>query len=64
MSSYITRVASQLMYLFVSAFSAGDIVLGVATQCMKSSKCSRAKEQYYANVCLKYAASLSSFIHD
>lgn len=28
--------------------------MGVATQCMKSSKCFRAKPQYYANVSLKY----------
>src|SRR5882762_6360005 len=27
--------------------------MGVATQCMKSVKCFRAKPQYYANVCLK-----------
>ena len=27
--------------------------MGVPTQCMKSSKCSRAKQQYYANVLLK-----------
>ncbi|KAF9055354.1 argonaute-like protein [Hymenopellis radicata] len=31
----------------------GDITAGVATQCMKSSKCWGAKSQYYANVCLK-----------
>ncbi|PCH41081.1 Piwi-domain-containing protein [Wolfiporia cocos MD-104 SS10] len=31
----------------------GDISAGVATQCMKSIKCSHAKAQYFANVCLK-----------
>ena len=33
--------------------------MGVATQCLKSSKCFRAKPQYYANVCLKYARLFS-----
>ncbi|KAL1743740.1 Piwi domain-containing protein [Schizophyllum fasciatum] len=31
----------------------GDIKRGVPTQCLKAKKCSRAKPQYYANVCLK-----------
>ncbi|KAM5537544.1 hypothetical protein V8D89_008789 [Ganoderma adspersum] len=31
----------------------GDIIRGVATQCLKSSKCKRADSQYFANVCLK-----------
>lgn len=31
---------------------------GVATQCLKSSKCFRAKPQYYANVCLKINVKL------
>ncbi|KAG6896605.1 hypothetical protein C0992_007128 [Termitomyces sp. T32_za158] len=31
----------------------GDITMGVATQCLKSNKCIRAKIQYWANVCLK-----------
>jgi eukaryotic translation initiation factor 2C len=31
----------------------GDVKAGVATQCLKSTKCFRAKPQYYANVCLK-----------
>ncbi|KZW04251.1 eukaryotic translation initiation factor 2C [Exidia glandulosa HHB12029] len=30
----------------------GDITAGVATQCMKSAKCFKAKPQYYANVLL------------
>ena len=29
--------------------------MGVATQCLKSSKCNRAKIQYWANVMLKCA---------
>ncbi|KAF8992551.1 argonaute-like protein [Cyathus striatus] len=36
----------------------GDIVMGVATQCLKSGKCFRAKPQYYANVCLKINVKL------
>ncbi|KAG5649009.1 hypothetical protein DXG03_000358 [Asterophora parasitica] len=36
----------------------GDITIGVATQCMKSSKCFRAKPQYYANVSLKVNVKL------
>jgi len=36
----------------------GDVTMGVATQCMKSSKCYRAKPQYYANVCLKINVKL------
>ncbi|KAF7433014.1 hypothetical protein PC9H_004959 [Pleurotus ostreatus] len=36
----------------------GDIMQGVATQCLISSKCSRAKMQYYANVCLKINVKL------
>ncbi|KAH0839868.1 argonaute-like protein [Lanmaoa asiatica] len=32
--------------------------VGVATQCLKSSKCFRAKAQYYANVCLKMNVKL------
>ncbi|KAI6034268.1 argonaute-like protein [Pisolithus microcarpus] len=36
----------------------GDVTVGVATQCMKSSKCFRAKSQYYANVCLKINVKL------
>ncbi|KAH9938191.1 argonaute-like protein [Fomitopsis serialis] len=36
----------------------GDIQVGVATQCMKADKCKRAKEQYFANVCLKINVKL------
>ncbi|KAL0949487.1 hypothetical protein HGRIS_009541 [Hohenbuehelia grisea] len=36
----------------------GDVTMGVATQCLKSSKCFRAKAQYYANVCLKINVKL------
>jgi eukaryotic translation initiation factor 2C len=36
----------------------GDITMGVATQCMKSSKCFRAKPQYYANISLKINVKL------
>ncbi|KAK7470584.1 hypothetical protein VKT23_002008 [Stygiomarasmius scandens] len=36
----------------------GDITMGVATQCLKSNKCYRAKPQYFANVCLKINVKL------
>jgi eukaryotic translation initiation factor 2C len=36
----------------------GDIRFGVATQCLKSHKCSRAKEQYWKNVTLKVNVKL------
>ncbi|KAI0092008.1 argonaute-like protein [Irpex rosettiformis] len=36
----------------------GDVVLGVATQCLKSSKAFRANDQYFANVCLKLNVKL------
>ncbi|KIO29143.1 hypothetical protein M407DRAFT_21713 [Tulasnella calospora MUT 4182] len=40
--------------------NAGDIKIGVATQCMRASKCGPPKgnEQYYVNVCLKINAKL------
>ncbi|KAF8313410.1 Piwi-domain-containing protein [Clavulina sp. PMI_390] len=44
------------IYIAVKHF--GDIVTGVATQCLKSTKCYRAKPQYYANVCLKINVKL------
>jgi len=31
----------------------GDIQAGVATQCLKATKCNRGNAQYFANVCLK-----------
>lgn len=36
----------------------GDVRIGVATQCLKSSKCFGAKAPYYANVCLKVNVKL------
>ncbi|THV08479.1 argonaute-like protein [Dendrothele bispora CBS 962.96] len=36
----------------------GDVTMGVATQCLKSSKCYKAKAQYFANVCLKINVKL------
>ncbi|KAJ7047297.1 argonaute-like protein [Mycena alexandri] len=45
--------------IYTSVKHFGDItVMGVATQCLKSSKCFRAKPQYYANVCLKINVKL------
>ncbi|KAE9392991.1 Piwi-domain-containing protein [Gymnopus androsaceus JB14] len=44
-------LANANIYRAVKHF--GDITQGVVTQCLKSSKCTRAKEQYWANVCLK-----------
>ncbi|KAH9045384.1 argonaute-like protein [Lactarius pseudohatsudake] len=36
----------------------GDVATGVVTQCMKSSKCFRAKPQYFANITLKLNVKL------
>ena len=36
--------------------------MGVATQCLKSSKCNRAKIQYWANVMLKCAFFFSMIL--
>jgi len=36
----------------------GDVTVGVATQCLKASKCNRAKAQYWANVLLKVNVKL------
>ncbi|KAI4518653.1 Piwi-domain-containing protein [Schizophyllum commune Loenen D] len=36
----------------------GDILRGVATQCLKAQKCERANIQYWANVCLKINGKL------
>ncbi|KAG8985277.1 hypothetical protein FRB90_004845 [Tulasnella sp. 427] len=38
--------------------NAGDIRIGVATQCLRSFKCGKGNEQYYVNVCLKINAKL------
>ncbi|KAI0677581.1 argonaute-like protein [Trametes maxima] len=48
--------ASADLYMRVKHF--GDISQGVATQCLRSSKCTRAKAQYFANVCLKINVKL------
>ncbi|KAE9386207.1 hypothetical protein BT96DRAFT_839594, partial [Gymnopus androsaceus JB14] len=44
------------IYTAVKHFS--DITMGVATQCLKLSKCFHAKAQYFANVCLKINVKL------
>ncbi|KAJ7754236.1 argonaute-like protein [Mycena maculata] len=44
--------------IYTSVKHFGDVTMGVATQCLKSSKCFRAKPQYYANVCLKINVKL------
>ncbi|KAK7450611.1 hypothetical protein VKT23_012921 [Stygiomarasmius scandens] len=36
----------------------GDCTMGVATQCLNSLKCSKATNQYWANVCLKTNSKL------
>ncbi|KAF9257187.1 Piwi-domain-containing protein [Marasmius fiardii PR-910] len=41
----------------------GDIEMGVATQCLKASKCRRAKSQYWANVSLKVNPKLGGINH-
>ncbi|CDO71261.1 hypothetical protein BN946_scf184908.g18 [Trametes cinnabarina] len=48
--------ASADLYMRVKHF--GDITQGVATQCLRSMKCTRAKPQYFANVCLKINVKL------
>ncbi|KZT65768.1 argonaute-like protein [Daedalea quercina L-15889] len=44
--------------LYVAIKHFGDVMTGVATQCMKSNKCGRAREQYFANICLKINVKL------
>ncbi|EIW84641.1 argonaute-like protein [Coniophora puteana RWD-64-598 SS2] len=44
--------------IYIKVKNFGDVKVGVATQCMKASKCFRAKTQYYANVCLKINVKL------
>ncbi|KAG8837222.1 hypothetical protein FRC18_009742 [Serendipita sp. 400] len=44
------------LYQQIKHFS--DCQVGVATQCLRSNKCFRAKPQYYANVCLKINVKL------
>ncbi|KAG9005743.1 hypothetical protein FRB94_001309 [Tulasnella sp. JGI-2019a] len=44
--------------IYIRIKNAGDIVIGVATQCLKSAKCQRANMQYWANVCLKINVKL------
>ncbi|KAI0335424.1 argonaute-like protein [Cubamyces sp. BRFM 1775] len=48
--------SSSELYMRVKHF--GDITQGVATQCLKATKCFRAKPQYFANVCLKINVKL------
>ncbi|GJE84216.1 argonaute-like protein [Phanerochaete sordida] len=44
--------------LYVAVKHFGDVTQGVATQCLKSSKCLQASHQYFANVCLKINVKL------
>ncbi|KAJ7178793.1 hypothetical protein C8R43DRAFT_974408, partial [Mycena crocata] len=44
--------------IYTSVKHFGGITMGVATQCLKSSKYFRAKPQYHANVCLKINVKL------
>ncbi|KNZ81482.1 Protein argonaute-2 [Termitomyces sp. J132] len=44
--------------IYTSVKHFGDVTVGVATQCLKSLKCFRAKPQYYANVSLKINVKL------
>jgi len=58
--------------IYTAVKNFGDVQMGVATQCLKSSKCNRAKIQYWANVMLKVNVKLDginavldgSSIHD
>ncbi|KAI6043152.1 argonaute-like protein [Pisolithus marmoratus] len=51
-----------MLIIVILPDNANDIytAVGVATQCMKSSKCYQAKVQYYVNVCLKINVKLGS----
>ncbi|KAG8898575.1 hypothetical protein FRC01_010855, partial [Tulasnella sp. 417] len=44
--------------IYLRIKNAGDIKIGVATQCLKAFKCGKGNEQYYVNVCLKINAKL------
>jgi eukaryotic translation initiation factor 2C len=44
--------------IYTAVKNFGDVQMGVATQCLKSSKCNRAKIQYWANVMLKVNVKL------
>ncbi|KAG9024850.1 hypothetical protein FS837_005160 [Tulasnella sp. UAMH 9824] len=44
--------------LYVRIKNAGDIKIGVATQCLKAGRCVTVSEEYYLNVCLKINAKL------
>jgi eukaryotic translation initiation factor 2C len=44
--------------IYTAVKNFGDVQMGVATQCLKSSKCFRAKIQYWANVMLKVNVKL------
>lgn len=48
--------ANTQIYSAVKHF--GDVMMGVATQCLKAKKCNRANPQYWANVMLKVNAKL------
>ena len=54
-SFYAVLLTSRIMLMIIHC-SFGDIVRGVATQCLRSTKCIRANKQYFANVCLKWVA--------
>jgi eukaryotic translation initiation factor 2C len=56
-------IPSNWLLIICTFASFSDCQVGVATQCMRSAKCFRAKPQYYANVCLKYVSFLPSFFH-
>jgi eukaryotic translation initiation factor 2C len=45
-------------HIYTAVKHFGDIMMGVATQCLKSQKCKGAKLQYWANVMLKVNAKL------
>ncbi|KAG8898512.1 hypothetical protein FRC01_010881, partial [Tulasnella sp. 417] len=44
--------------IYLRIKNAGDIKIGVATQCLRAFKCGKGNEQYYVNVCLKINAKL------
>ncbi|KAG8918308.1 hypothetical protein FRC01_001932 [Tulasnella sp. 417] len=44
--------------IYVRIKNAGDIKIGVVTQCLRAFKCTKGSSQYYSNVCLKINAKL------
>ncbi|KAJ2928490.1 hypothetical protein H1R20_g8598, partial [Candolleomyces eurysporus] len=57
-SLFVVVLPDQGDEIYTAVKHFGDIIQGVATQCLKSFKCSRANAQYWANVLLKVNVKL------